>query len=60
MATAKALVRWLGGGEVGSPMSMRASLKFPILYGVAAILEGEITPREGLHMLLAMPPRPED
>ncbi|CDF40086.1 Glycerol-3-phosphate dehydrogenase [Chondrus crispus] len=51
VATAKAL---------NSPMAIRASLKYPILYGVAAILDGKITPREGLHMLLAMPPRPED
>lgn len=60
VATAKALVKWLGGGEENSPMAIRASLKYPILYGVAAILDGKITPREGLHMLLAMPPRPED
>lgn len=60
VATAKALVRWLGGGEENSPMAVRASLKYPILYGVAAILDGKMTPREGLHMLLAMPPRPED
>lgn len=60
VATARALVRWLGDGEENSSMALRASLKFPILYGVAAILDGEITPREGLHMLLAMPPRPED
>lgn len=60
VATAKALVRWLGGGEENSAMAIRASLKYPILYGVAAILDGKITPREGLHMLLAMPPRAED
>lgn len=61
VATAKALVKWLGGGaEENSPAYIRASLKFPILYGVAAILDGRITPKEGLHMLLAMPPRPED
>lgn len=60
VATARALVKWLGGGEENSPTYIRASLKFPILYGVAAILDGRITPREGLHMLLAMPPRLED
>lgn len=60
VATSRALVKWLGGGEENSPAYIRASLKFPILYGVAAILDGRITPREGLHMLLAMPPRPED
>lgn len=58
--TARALVKWLGGGAENSPMAIRASLKYPILYGVAAILDGKITPREGLHMLLAMPPRPEN
>lgn len=60
VATAKALVKWLGGGEENSPAYIRARLKFPILYGVAAILDGRITPKEGLNMLLAMPPRPED
>ncbi|CAN8071187.1 unnamed protein product [Agarophyton chilense] len=60
VSTAKALVRWLGGGEENSPMAVRASLKYPILYGVASILDGKITPKEGLHMLLAMPPRQED
>lgn len=60
VATARALVKWLGGGEENSPAYLRASLKFPILYGVAAILDGRITPREGLKILLAMPPRPED
>lgn len=60
VATAKALVKWLGGGEENSPAYLRASLKFPILYGVAAILDGRYTPQEGLNMLLAMPPRPED
>lgn len=60
VATAKALVRWLGDDDETPPMESRASLKYPILYGVAAILDGKLTPREGLHMLLAMPPRPED
>jgi glycerol-3-phosphate dehydrogenase (NAD+) len=58
--SAKALVKWLGGGEENTPAALRASLRYPILYGVAAILDGKITPREGLHMLLAMPPRQED
>lgn len=57
VATAKALVQWLGE-DVSD--EIRGSLKYPILYGVAAILDGKITPREGLHMLLAMPPRQED
>lgn len=60
VATAKALVRWLGDEEEDSSIAIRASLKYPILYGVAAILDGKMTPREGLNMLLAMPPRPED
>lgn len=60
VATAKALVRWLGGAEENSPAALRASLRYPILYGVAAILDGKITPREGLDLLLAMPPRQED
>lgn len=60
VATAKALVRWLGDDDENSPATLRASLKYPILYGVAAILDGKLTPREGLDMLLAMPPRLED
>jgi glycerol-3-phosphate dehydrogenase (NAD+) len=60
VATAPALVRWLGGGEEDSAAALRASLRYPILYGVAAILDGKMTPREGLDMLLAMPPRQED
>lgn len=60
VGTARALVKWLGGEEENSPAALRASLRYPILYGVAAILDGKITPREGLHMLLAMPPRQED
>lgn len=61
VVTAQALVRWLGEGtEENTPAALRASLRYPILYGVAAILDGKITPREGLDMLLAMPPRPED
>jgi glycerol-3-phosphate dehydrogenase (NAD+) len=61
VVTAQALVRWLGGGtEENTPAALRASIRYPILYGVAAILDGKMTPREGLDMLLAMPPRPED
>lgn len=60
VATAKALVHWLGDDDNCNPTEMRASLKYPILYGVAAILDGKLTPREGLHMLLATPPREED
>lgn len=60
VATARALVEWLGGSEENTPASLRASLRYPILCGVSAILDGKITPREGLDMLLAMPPRQED
>lgn len=64
VATAKALVQWLGNdddsGDYRNPAEMRASLKYPILFGVAAILDGKLTPKEGLDMLLALPPRVED
>ena len=30
----------------------RKDLKYPILFGVAAILDGEISPREGLVLLM--------
>lgn len=59
VATAKALVQWLGEDEE-NPQETRASLKYPILFGVAAILEEKLTPREGLDMLLATPPKVED
>lgn len=59
--TSRALVKWLSGAsDENSAAYLRASLKYPILYGVAAILDGHLTPREGLHVLLSMPPRPED
>jgi len=38
----------------------RKDLKFPILFGVAAILDGQLSPREGLERLMAMPLRVED
>lgn len=61
VGSAKALVKWLGGSEVnGGQSHSRASLRYPILYGVEAILDGKLTPREGLNALLAMKPRPED
>ena len=60
VATAKALVQWLGNDEECNPAETRASLKYPILFGVAAILDGKLTPKEGLDMLLATPPRIED
>jgi len=39
--------------------SFRKDLKFPILYGVAAILKGLRTPREGLMDLMQLPLRTE-
>jgi glycerol-3-phosphate dehydrogenase (NAD+) len=33
----------------------RLDLKYPILFGVAAILKGELTPREGLRGIMQMP-----
>mgnify|MGYP001458009522 CR=1 FL=1 len=38
----------------------RRDLKYPILFGVAAILEGELTPAEGLQRLMEMPLKLED
>jgi len=40
--------------------SYRLDLKFPILFGVAEILQGKRTPREGLLALMTMPLRIED
>ena len=33
----------------------RLDLKYPILFGVAAILEGELTPLDGLKGIMNMP-----
>lgn len=33
----------------------RLDLKYPILFGVAAILKGQLTPREGLQGIMNMP-----
>ena len=38
----------------------RRDLKFPILLGVAAILDGKLTPRQGLEKLMQYPLRVED
>ena len=38
----------------------RRDLKFPILLGVAAILDGKLTPRQGLEKLMQYPLRLED
>ena len=39
--------------------SYRVDLKFPILFGVASILRGDRTPRDGLDALMRMPLRQE-
>lgn len=39
--------------------SYRLDLKFPIVFGVAEILRGDSTPKEGLENLMLMPLRPE-
>ncbi|KAJ8604369.1 hypothetical protein CTAYLR_002567 [Chrysophaeum taylorii] len=39
--------------------SYRLDLKFPIIFGVAEILRGDSTPRDGLESLMLMPLRPE-
>jgi len=38
----------------------RLDLKYPILFGIARILEGEITPLEGLEGLMNMPMQMEN
>jgi len=38
----------------------RRDLKYPILFGVAAILDGKLTPRQGLERLMQYPLRNED
>lgn len=67
--TARALERWLlsgsaamDAGDAGglTTAAARAAIRYPILLGVAAVLDGRLTPRDGLDALLAMPPRQED
>jgi len=67
--TARALERWLltgsaamEAGDAGglTTAAARAAIRYPILLGVAAVLDGRLTPRDGLDALLAMPPRQED
>ncbi|GAB0496430.1 hypothetical protein MMPV_007742 [Pyropia vietnamensis] len=67
--TARALERWLLSGsaamEAGdagglTTAAARAAIRYPILLGVAAVLDGRLTPRDGLDALLAMPPRQEN
>jgi len=56
VATSRALARLLSQQVKG----YRRDLKYPILFGVAAILEGELTPAEGLKRLMEMPLIHED
>ena len=49
--TAIALVEFIKTNVNG----YRMDLKFPILFGVAAILQGTLTPREGLKGIMNMP-----
>mmetsp|Transcript_5877 Transcript_5877/g.12899 ORF Transcript_5877/g.12899 Transcript_5877/m.12899 type:complete len:139 (+) Transcript_5877:1012-1428(+) len=56
VATSRALAK-LVSQQVGG---YRRDLKYPILFGTAAILDGELTPREGLQKLMEMPLRLED
>jgi len=53
--TSKALVRMIKQRSKG----YRLDLKFPIIFGVANILEGKQTPSEGLQGLMNMPMRME-
>jgi len=48
VATAKALTQLVNARVKG----YRKDLKYPILFGVEAILEGKISPREGLILLM--------
>lgn len=54
--TSKALVKMIKKKCKG----YRLDLKFPILFGVADILEGRQTPEEGLKGLMSMPMRMEN
>eukprot|EP00957_Ditylum_brightwellii_P186433 14194130-Ditylum_brightwellii.AAC.1 len=53
--TSKALVKMIRKEFNG----YRLDLKYPILFGVAAILEGTKTPLEGLNDLMTIPMRRE-
>ena len=48
VATASALRKLINARVKG----YRKDLKYPILFGVASILDGEISPREGLTLLM--------
>ena len=56
MATSRAIAQLIDQKVVG----YRRDLKFPILLGVAAILDGKLTPRQGLEKLMQYPLRLED
>jgi glycerol-3-phosphate dehydrogenase (NAD+) len=58
VATAKAVVEWLP--SILNTTYTRALVRFPILLSVAPILEGKLTPEEGMQQLMAMPPTVED
>ena len=48
VATARALTKLVDKRVKG----FRKDLKYPIIYGVSQILDGAITPREGLTLLM--------
>ena len=56
VATSRAIAQLIDQKVVG----YRRDLKFPILFGVAAILDGKLTPRQGLEKLMQYPLRVED
>ena len=55
-ATAFSLIEFL---QTKLPRSFRMDLKFPILFGVAQVLRGERSPRDGMQELMLMPIRTE-
>jgi len=56
VATARAITALVNSKVRG----YRRDLKYPILFGVAAILDGKLSPREGLEKLMNIPLRVED
>lgn len=58
VATAEAVTEWLP--SVMNTTYTRALVRYPILLSVAPILEGKLTPEEGMQQLMAMPPSVED
>eukprot|EP00871_Galdieria_phlegrea_P000312 jgi/Galph1/1281/GphlegSOOS_G5944.1 len=58
ISTARAVVDWLP--RVMNTSYARALIRFPILLSVSPILEGQLTPQEGMKQLMAMPPTMED